>query len=264
VTQYALVTGATLGIGYEIARDLAKRGHDLVLVARTQEKLEYVGREIASEFNVEVQTIRSDLGEPGAGAQLVVELERRGLEIDILVNNAGRGLFGFFHELPLAESEEIIQLNITALTDLCALLIPPMVARGRGRVMNVGSVAGFQPGPKQAVYHATKAYVLMLSQAMHAELAGTGVTVTTLCPGFTATEFGKNAGIAPSKALSMVSATAGPVARAGVKAMLKGKPVVVPTPLAKTLKTSSRLFPMPVVLWASNQIMSKGRSARDS
>ena len=184
----ALVTGASRGIGAALARELARHGHDLVLSARSVEPMQDAGRRVAPDRG------RSDRDRGRSVAArrrraLVDELDRRGLSIDVLINNAGLGGLGRFDRIDPARIGEMLQVNIVALTELTRLLLPGMIARGHGRIMLVGSVAGFQPGPGMAVYFATKAYVLSLGEALAHELRGTGVTVTTLCPGATATDF---------------------------------------------------------------------------
>ena len=189
MTGTALITGASSGIGLELAKLFARDGYELVLVARRVERLEELGRELTQRHGVRCHTISVDLAQPDAAAEIVRRLEGAGPAVDVLVNNAGFGVLG-----PLATTEpetagRMIRVNIEALTQLTRALLPGMLARRRGRILNVASTAGFAPGPLMAVYYATKAYVISFSEALAEELRGTGVTVTVLCPGPTRTEF---------------------------------------------------------------------------
>lgn len=224
----ALVTGASAGIGRELALVFAGHGHDLVLVARTAEKLEALAREVWEKHGHRAEVIAMDLTAPGAPARLFDEVARLGLTVDILVNNAGTGEFMDFANADPAHIDQILSLNVVALTQLTRLFVEPMVARGQGRVMNVASVAAFQPTPRLSVYGATKAFVLSLSEALSEELAGTGVTVTALCPGFVDTdlvhhlaeELGR-----PEIVPSFFMLDAVDVAREGYESCMKGEVV---------------------------------------
>ncbi|HLN57107.1 MAG TPA: SDR family oxidoreductase, partial [Thermoanaerobaculia bacterium] len=191
----ALVTGASSGIGKELARLIAADGYDLVLVARRQERLEELARELSVAHGVSARVIAADLADPDSPKRIVEELEAERIAVDVLVNNAGFGIYGRLWNSDITRQLEIIQVNVVALTDLTGRLLPGMVSRKRGRIVNVASTAAFQPGPYQAVYYATKAYVLSFSEAIAEELKGTGVTVTALCPGPTTTEFQEAAGL---------------------------------------------------------------------
>jgi uncharacterized protein len=219
----ALVTGASLGLGNELARLFAKDGVDLVLVARNEAKLEALARELADAHGVAAHVVASDLCRPGAATEVFEETERRGLTVDFVVNNAGFGSNGHFLDLDRAREVEMVQLNVTALVELTHLYARPMRDRGFGRVMNIASTAGFQPGPFMATYYATKAFVVSFSEALAFELDGTGVTVTCHCPGATATEFARTAGNATSR-LFQRSGVAEPteVALHAYRAMTKG------------------------------------------
>jgi hypothetical protein len=185
----ALVTGASSGIGEVFARELANRGADLVLVARSQDKLEALAQELKGRCRVSVEVLARDLSEPGAGAALAARLAEQGVRIDVLVNSAGFGLFGRLHEVDPARTSQQVRLNVTTLTELTCAVLPQMLARDRGAIVNVASTAAFQPLPYMAVYGATKAYVLSFTEALWAETRGTGVRVTALCPGATDTAF---------------------------------------------------------------------------
>lgn len=225
----ALVTGASSGIGLEMARQLASRQRDLVIVARSQGKLESLAQELKGAFGVRVHVIASDLAKPGAARQLHAAINELGLEVEVLVNNAGVGVYGQFLNTDATSEQEMIQLNVAALTELTKLFVPPMVDRGHGRILNVASTAAFQPGPLMAVYFATKAYVLSFSEALAEELSGTGVTVTTLCPGATSSGFQAVAAMERSKLIKDKHlATSQEVARQGIGAMERGERVFVP------------------------------------
>jgi uncharacterized protein len=239
----ALITGASSGIGYELAQILAADHVHLVLTARSQDKLEQMKEELEREYTISVHVIPIDLSIPEAPAAIVRELERRGLVIDILVNSAGFGLNGAFAETEWSEEAGMIQLNIIALTELCKRLMKGMIERGDGKILNVASTAAFQPGPFMAVYYATKAYVLSFSEALANELKGTGVTVTALCPGPTETGFGQRAQMEGTLLFKRGVMDAKTVARAGYDGLKKGKTVVIPGVKNALLAQLVRLMP---------------------
>ena len=225
----ALVTGASSGIGLELATLLAQDRHDLVLVARNRERLEAIGRGLTEEFGVAVTVLACDLVRPEAPAEIARHLEERRLSVDILLNNAGSGVYGPFTETPIPKELEMIQVNVAAPTHLTKLLLRGMRERGRGRILNVASTAAFQPGPLMAVYYATKAYVLSFSEAIANELSGSGITVTALCPGPTLTEFQKAAGVEQTRLFhSPLVMKPADVARIGYEGMMRGKRLVIP------------------------------------
>jgi short-subunit dehydrogenase len=242
--KVALVTGASSGIGADLARELAQGGHDLVLVARGEEKLRALAGELKAAHQIEAHVIGLDLAQPGAADKLGAELERRKLEVSVLINNAGYALYGRFAETDAADELKMIQVNIVTLTSLTKLLLPGMLARKDGKILNVASTAAFQPGPLMAVYYATKAYVLSFSEALANECAGSGVTVTALCPGPTQTGFQARAQMEESKLVKgkeiMSSAE---VARAGYRAMMKGKTVIIPGASNKMMANAVRFLP---------------------
>jgi len=244
----ALVTGASSGIGLELATLLARGGYDLVLVARRRERLEEIARAFGEEFGVAVTVIARDRADPDSPRAVAQEVESRGLPIEILVNNAGLGVYGPFAQTPLEKERELIQVNIVALTELTKRLLPAMMTRGRGRILNVASTAAFQPGPLMAVYYASKSYVLFFSEALANELEGTGVTVTALCPGPTVTEFQTKAGIEGTHLFhSPLVRDVRSVARAGYRGMMRGRRVIVPGLGNKLLVQSVRFSPRRVV-----------------
>ena len=243
--ETALITGASSGIGLDLARVFAKEGHDVVLVARSEGRLREIAAELERDFGVTAHVVVADLAEADAPRKLVDALPAA---IDILVNNAGFGLTGPFVETDLAKELEMIQVNVVALTALTKLLLPPMVARRRGRVLNVASTAAFQPGPLMAVYYATKAYVLSFSEAIADELRDSGVTVTALCPGPTATGFADVAGMSASRLFNVMKPmSSADVARAGYAAMKRGRRVVIPGVKNKVVAQSVRFSPRRVV-----------------
>lgn len=228
----ALITGASFGIGLELARIFAREGYNLVLVARSADKLRQVASELEKSHGTRSLILAIDLTEPGSPAYVLDQTTRADLEVDVLVNNAGFGQYGLFVENNLEECLRQIQLNITTLTHLTRLYLPGMIERAKtggriGRILNVASTAAFQPGPLMAVYFATKAYVLHFSEALANELHGTGVTVTCLCPGATNTEFHKRAKATGMRLLKLGSMDARTVAEDGYRGLIAGKPVVI-------------------------------------
>jgi short-subunit dehydrogenase len=248
------VTGASSGIGADLARELAKDGHDLVLSARSLAPMEALVGEL-ERYGANSIVIPADLSKPGAGKELADGVVGRGLEIDVLVNNAGLGALGRFDQMDPGRISEMLQVNVVALTELTRLLLPGMVARRRGRIMLVASTASFQPGPRMAVYFATKAYVLSLGEALAYELRRSGVTVTTLCPGATATNFFKVAGARDIALKPAMSSTE--VARLGYRALKAGRRVVITGVLNNILSIGGRLAPRSIVLPAANALMSR-------
>jgi uncharacterized protein len=243
--QTALITGASGGIGRELARLFAAGGYDLVLVARSAGRLEEVAGELRSRHGVTARVLAKDLARPESPEEVFRELEAAGVAVDVLVNNAGFATFGPFAEIDLGRELEELQLNVVTLTHLTKKFLPGMLARRRGGILNIASTAGFQPGPLMAVYYATKAYVLSFSEALAEELSGTGLTVSVLCPGPTETGFQKRAGLEDSKLFSglLQVSDAPPVARAGYEGFRAGKRVVVPGLLNKIGVQSIRVSP---------------------
>jgi uncharacterized protein len=222
----ALITGASSGIGLELARLFAKDGYNLVLVARNRSKLESLGKELRSEHQVQVTVMVQDLVDPSTPRTIARQLVDRSINVDVLVNNAGTQVYGEFAEADLDEQLALVQVNMAALIALTHLLLPGMIRRGRGRILNVGSTGSFAPGPLNAVYCATKAFVVSFSQAIGAELTGTGVTVTALCPGATNTAFIARHGMQDVR-IFRYAMSPGRVAQIGYRAMQRGRPIVV-------------------------------------
>jgi short-subunit dehydrogenase len=226
-SKTALITGASFGIGMEFARIFAREGYNLVLVARTADRLRQLASELEKNRSTRSLILAVDLTEPGAAAYVLDQTTRADIQVDVLVNNAGFGQYGPFADSDLEECLRQIQLNVTTLTHLTRLYLPAMIERQTGRILNVASTAAFQPGPLMAVYFATKAYVLHFSEALANELRGSGITVTCLCPGATATEFHKRAKATGMNLLRFGAMDARTVAEDGYRAMLAGKPVVI-------------------------------------
>lgn len=242
----ALVTGASSGIGAEIARELARRGHGLVLVARRRERLEQL-REDLTDRGVRIEVMPADLADRADRERLVGEVHSSGLQVDILVNNAGVSTIGAVHRADVADELAMVELDVAAVVDLCTRFLPAMVDRRCGAVLNVASTGGFQPVPGQAGYGASKAFVLSYTQAVNGELHGTGVTATALCPGPVRTEFGEAAGFSPGEAEgalpSFMWEPAEGVARAAVEGMARGHPVVIPGTANRVTATLATLLP---------------------
>ncbi len=254
----ALITGASGGIGYELAKLFAKDHHNLVLVARSAPKLTQFADELQRQFSVSAKAIPLDLTAAPAPQFLFDQSQREGIAVDILVNNAGYGVFGEFSKLSLEDSLGQIQLNITALTHLTKLFLGPMIERHSGKIMNVASVAGFQPGPLMAVYYASKAYVISFSEALANELSGSGVTVTCLCPGATDTGFQGRAGMENTmlfKKLRPMDAKA--VARDGYRGLLAGKTLVISGFRNWLLAESVRFSPRKLVTAVSRKVLDR-------
>ena len=233
-----LITGASAGLGAEFARQCAKRGEALVLVARRRGRLEALAAEIGGAPHILV----ADLAKAGAAASLIAELEAEGLSVGTLINNAGFGLAGRFAEQPLDRLTEMIELNVRTLVELCHLVLPAMRERGQGAILNVASTAAFQPGPNMAVYYASKAFVLSFTEALHHELKGTGIRVSALCPGPTESEFSEVAD-SHSPTLERMKGPADAVVRAGLEGLDANKAVVIPGWKNKVTANASRFLP---------------------
>ena len=251
--ETVLITGASSGIGLELARCFAA-DHAfnpdqcrLILVARTTAALESLAADLRLEHKVRVTVLTADLSLPETPKVIFDKLNADGIPVDVLVNNAGFGLQGEFAQLPLSRQMEMLQVNMTALTKLTGLYLPAMVQRKRGGVLNVGSVAGFQPGPYMAVYYATKAYVLSYTEALAEELAGTGLNVSVLCPGPTESNFGMVARGGKMRKIQTPKMTARAVAEYGLQAYRRGQIVAVPGPTNKLLTLLVRVLPRGVV-----------------
>jgi hypothetical protein len=241
----ALITGASTGIGRELADLAARDGYDVVLVARSESALEHVAADIRQKWKRTVVVIAKDLADREAPQQIFDAVSNRSLEIEVLINNAGFGLLGKFWELGEREQVEMIQLNVTAVTELTRLFLPRLIERRRGMILNVASTAAFQPGPLMSVYYATKSYVLSFSEAIHNEARDFGVTVTCLCPGATQTEFDKRAGTGNTKLFSSGRVmSARRVAEIGWNGTKRGKPLVIAGSLNGLMAFLTRFAPI--------------------
>jgi short-subunit dehydrogenase len=255
----ALITGASSGIGADLARSLARRGHGVVLVARRTERLEELAAELHDEQAVRAETLACDLSDAGERAAMLDRLGELGLTVEVLVNNAGFGSGGLFQKLDQERELQMVRLNVEAVVDLCGRFVPEMVRAGRGAVLNVASTASFQPLPRQATYAATKAFVSAFTDGIYADLRGTGVTATCLCPGPVETEFPDSAGIedAAEGLPSIFWTQSDHVAEEAVKGLERGKRVVIPgainratalggqhVPRGLLLRLGSRFYPI--------------------
>jgi uncharacterized protein len=256
-----LVTGASSGIGADIARSLARRGHGATLVARRTERLEELAAELRDQHGVRAETLACDLGDGEARDGLIDRIRELGLTVEVLVNNAGFGSGGLFQELDRERELEMVRLNVEAVVALCGAYVPEMVGRGRGAVLNVASTAAFQPLPRQATYSASKAFVLAFTDALHADLHGTGVGATSLCPGPVRTEFATTAGIDEAAAglPEVFWAESDFVAEQAVKGMERGRRVVVPGKLNQATALGGQHAPRGLFLRVGRRVTPVGR-----
>jgi uncharacterized protein len=244
MTSTALITGASGGIGWELAKKFAENSHNLVLVARSEGKLKELAAQLEQQYKIKVTVIAKDLSDYNTAKEIFDGCTQQNIQIDYLVNNAGIGHFGFFHESDWKKQEQIINLNITGLTYLTHLVLPGMVQRKFGKILNVASTAAFQPGPTMSVYYATKAYVLSFTEAISNELEKTGVTVTALCPGATESGFQSAAVMEESKLVKGKKLpTSAEVAAYGYKALMNGKVVAIHGFINKVMAESVRFTP---------------------
>ena len=241
--ETALITGASSGIGLELARQFALHGHPVILTAPNESELKHIAATFRNQYGNPVEVIAADLENSYAPRQLFEHLQTRGIEVNILVNNAGHGFRDNFWEIPIEKDVSMIRLNIEALVRLTKLFLPPMLHRGYGRILNTASIAGFEPGPLLAVYHATKAFVLSLSEALSTELEETEVTVTALCPGATDTDFFPKAGMLATRAFQKNKVMAPQdVAKMGYDALMRGDPLYVTGGMNKAMVAARRVM----------------------
>ncbi len=245
----ALITGASSGIGLELARIFARNGHNLILVAHREERLNAVCEQLFSQYGVECHAITLDLSSPDSAKQLYEQVTEKNFIIEILVNNAGFGTWGLFWENDEEKEIREMQLNMSSLALLTKYFLREMVARGSGKILNVASTAAFQPGPMMAVYYASKSFVASFSEAVSKEAEGTGVTVSVLCPGPTETEFQRHAGMANMhllKSIFMMDATS--VAEKAYAGMMRGKRMIIPGLLNRIVVFTTRFLPKRLLL----------------
>jgi short-subunit dehydrogenase len=259
-----LITGASAGIGTELARQLAQRGHGMTLVARRRERLDELAGELRAAHGVEADVHACDLADDAARAALIDALQQGPKHVAVVCNNAGFGSFGRFWELPRESETDMVRLNCVALVELTHAFVPAMVERGEGAVLEVASMAAFQPTPWNSTYSATKAFVLAFSEGVSAELSGTGVSLTALCPGPVSTEFADIAGVADLEAglPGFLSQTAEEVARAGVQGMVRGKRVVFTGLPHRLVAQAGRFTPRSALLPIVNKIGTRALERR--
>lgn len=245
--ETVLITGASSGIGRELARLFAGDGAELVLVARSEDRLRELAGELTATYGIQAHVVPADLSQLGSPARIVAELAERHIDVDVLVNNAGFGSHGSVAGIGVARQLEMIEVNVAALTRLTALLLPAMLERHRGAILNVASMAAFAPGPNQAVYCATKAYVLSFTEALADEVRGSGVRVSCLAPGVTQTGFAAQAGMIGTRVFARGGMDAARVAQAGYRGLRRGKALVIPGVQNRVLTLSIRLFPRALV-----------------
>ncbi|MCZ7383482.1 MAG: SDR family oxidoreductase [Candidatus Methanoperedens sp.] len=250
-----LITGASSGIGYEFSKLFAKDGYNLVIVARNEEKLKQLENELEGNFGISVFSIPKDLSVAATPQEIFYELQQESIEIDILVNNAGFNVYGAFSETNIIEELQMVQVNLMSLTHLTKLFLPGMLRNGYGKIMNIGSTGSFGPGPLNAVYCATKSFVLSFSEAIAEELQGTGITVTALCPGATKTEFFKRANMEDIKLLERGVMDAKTVAEIGYKAMMKGERLVIAGIENKLMIFLIRFMPRKMMAKMAKEVM---------
>jgi uncharacterized protein len=257
MSKTALITGSSNGIGYELAKIHAEKGGDLVLVARSKDKLDELKKELEEKYNIRVITIGKDLSVTGAAKEVYDELNQNRISVDYLINNAGLGDFGFFAESDWKKQETMINLNITALTHFTRLFLPDMIRRGNGKILNLASTASFQPGPTMAVYFATKAYVLSFSEAIHNEVRDKGISVTALCPG--STESGFHAAVTDGRKplKDRKKSSSREVAEYGYRAMMKGKAVAIHGFKNSIMANSVRFVPRSLVVKIARKMQAK-------
>jgi uncharacterized protein len=257
MNKTVLITGASSGIGLEFASLFAKDGYHLVLNARNETKLKEIAEQLKADYDATVTIAAKDLSLPDSAEKLTSELLAAGIEVDVLINNAGFAAYGSFDETSWKEEKDMIQVNIMALTALTKHLLPGMIKRNSGKILNVASTAAFQPGPLMAVYYATKAYVLSFSEAINYELQNTNVSVTALCPGATATNFEKRASLESSRLFQSGAMDAQEVALNGYNALMREKSLTIPGFKNKALANLVRFLPRKSVLKIVHYVQDK-------
>lgn len=258
MNKTALITGASSGIGLELAKLFSEKGYNLVLISQNENNLSKA-KEVVREAgnNISITTVAIDLAKEDSAEEIYRYTKEKAIEVDVLVNNAGIQVYGNFHEISIEDTMRLMYINMLSVTKLTRLFTADMVRRGSGKVLNLGSTGSFQPVPLNAAYCASKAFVLYLSEGVNEELKGTGVTVTTLCPGATRTNFAKRANIEDIKLFSGNLLEAQKVAWIGYKALMKGKPVVIAGLYNKLLATSIRFTPRKIVTALGMKLMQK-------
>lgn len=251
-----LITGGTSGIGAALAKEFAAQGHNLVLVARNAERLKTVASELSMRYRVDTKVIACDLANPDSAESIFLQLRKENIPIDVLINNAGFNVYGAFVGTDLAKELQLIQLMVASVTSLTKFFVKDMIRRGSGRILNICSTGSFAPGPLDAVYQASKAYMLSFSEALSEELHGTNVIVTALCPGATTTEFADRAGMTGVRLFKWLTMSPESVARIGIKATTKGRRTVVTGVFNKLLVLSIRFSPKGMLLKTGRYLLS--------
>ncbi|RLD55372.1 MAG: short-chain dehydrogenase [Bacteroidetes bacterium] len=258
----ALITGASGGIGFQFAKLLAQDAYNVVLIARTENRLLEIKKEFEQKHNVHVLVFSKDLTKPNAVKEIYNELKRQNIKIDVLINNAGFGNFGKFYDTDWEKEAKMLQLNIFALTHLTKLFLKDMVDRGEGKILNVSSTSAFQPGPLMSIYYASKAYVQSFSEAIAKEVKGTGVTVTTLCPGPVKTGFQKRVSDIEPRLINLNLADPESVARYGYRALQRGDRVAIPGLFNQFLVHTVNFIPRNAVTDIIYYLQEKNRKSR--
>ena len=260
MNNFTLITGATSGIGYEMSSLCAQKGHNLVLTGRNAAVLQKMKEGLSARYHVLVTTITADLSLPDAAAEICRKLNNDDITIDILINNAGFGKFGPFSETDWTTELNMVHVNVISLTFLTKFILKDMLKRGEGKICTIASTAGFRPGPLMAVYFATKAYVLSFSEALAEEVRGTGVSVTTVCPGATKTDFTKTAGLDASQFFKFKKmALPADVAAYGYKHLMRGDGVVIHGVFNRIIFIVQRFVPRKLVSFMSRKVKEKKR-----
>ncbi len=248
-----LITGASSGIGRDLASEFARDGHDVVLVARSEDKLQTAAEKLRLEYKVQADVLVHDLSKLEQVGSLVMQLSEKGLEIDTLVNNAGFGALGDFADLDVDRQTDMMMVNVVALTRLTRLLLPSMIERDRGGILNVGSIAGYQAGPRMAVYYASKAYVLSFTESLREELKDTNLHITLLAPGPTRTGFGEDSGMGDLEMFERGAMSSKEVAAEGFRGYKANKDVVIPGLSNQLMATAAHILPR----WATRKVVGK-------
>ena len=257
MNEYALITGASGGLGLEFSYLCAEDGYNLILIARSEDKLRSISEDIKGDYNVNVKIICKDLSDPSSAKEIFERVHGEQLDVAILINNAGFGGTGSFAETDLKNELGMMQVNMVSLAELAKYFLPGMIAGKHGKIMNLASTAAFVPGPFMSIYYATKAFVLSFSEALTNELKRTGVTVTALCPGPTYTDFQKRANVESTRLFRYNVMDARKVALTGYRGLMKGKSVVIPGVFNKLLIQSTRFSPRKTLTAISRWLRSK-------
>jgi len=260
--KYCLITGAASGIGYEFAKLFLSDSFNLVLIDKNYEKLKDIKQEFKASYSMDIIIMNFDLSHPNVANKIYNKIEELNIQLDVLINNAGFGIFGYFHDLNWQKQMELIQLTVITTTHLTKLFLADMVKRNSGKILNVSSIAAFQPGPLMSIYYATKSYLLSFGLAVSNELKGTNITVTTLCPGMTKTGFQKTTGNSNPK-FGVLCTSAQRVAKSGYRALKKGKSLRIPRLYNRIIASIHRFVPITVATSMSRSLQGKNRNLKN-